>query len=554
MEGSPSLIFKYKCRRNMFVARPAVCRPAVQGANAIVALQHRSDEDKTTTKPHKVVSTFFRKFIRSRSLTKTEVIKTKSNNVKEEEEGTTTASKEVTLEFKRSFSSSLHLNVSPCSSITFDRRDATSRMELLTVTHCGENLKQSEQPPLISSKIQELQEDYEENSAPSTSSRISNELSSRSPLWKYLTYPQGDFILNERPGRFGDSKSSEDVFERPILGPASISGDDRSKLHPLEVNITSGSGPPISCQKVMVRQLPLRYSMSDESLKTPPLSRGIQCSGLTEVEESGDNLPPPRDTMPDSPYVRSYKCTCHLHAPSKKNDRQMWNQSISTSEEIAQTKPPAQDKSTQFEEYIPRQTDPNPLQSYPRRPLRVHASIWNDCEFWDTATISDDSQVNSDPIAWYFKELHLQRQESRSSSCSRHHKCRTAKHESHRQICTCNHQNYNRLQRTFSVSTQTPRHRSSPCSVGKAAHRKRDLERIGTNKRNARSVPGGLTNTTPRLRGRSTFQSSPQPKRVIKRQNQPSRSVKYQMHTFSSIQKRCNNPQSYPCPKRNTWR
>lgn len=366
------------------------------------------------------------------------------------------------------------------------------------------------------------------------------------------------------------------------------------KSQPFEVKRTNEYDTAVSHQRVIVRQLPLSYSMNDETSKLSPVSRGTQCSiqpGDGELEEE-NNAPPSRKTAPDSPYVSLHKCShatykpvCYCHTRSFRS----WQRDVSTwtsdgkiggrralkVSKVMQTNPPMHDKSTQCKECIFKQSQRVQTAFYPpnyiqRRSCAPQTSAQTAFDMWDTATISDNSQVSADPLSWYFAKLKLQRRCQSRDSRSKLKQCRNRPVQSTSLDCRGDHSSHDHHQRqrhrsrtclpyTSSISTQTPRKLASSCSLPTHAQQKHgsDSEDIKwwvgrpTLTRSATKCHHNhhCTIVSPHAKRRS-----PMVRRVVKSNDQASLRSNYQMHTFSSILKRRNHPWPSSQLKNNAWR
>ncbi|CDS43444.1 hypothetical protein EmuJ_001120600 [Echinococcus multilocularis] len=520
MEETPALIFKYKCRRNMFVARPATCRPALQTPTPIVSFHHRPARVRTTAKESHtpIVASFnpLKRAIRTKNVVKDKVEPELKETATEQE----ATNKEVTLEFQRSYNSSLHLNVSPSSSIKFDRRNASSRIKLLAVVQRGESVEHSEKStstdssPKCFKQLPDFPEGEEENSTSLKSPGNLNDTAMELPLWAKVSHFQGNFVDSERPGSVGDIETVVSEEPRPIQGTVSISGDKKLKSQPFEIKRTNEFGSSVAHQRVIVRQLPLSYALSDENSKLSLVSRGIQCSDQPDGEEPEEenNGPPLRNTAPDSPYVTLHKCVreiykqtrhCQAHSlctgkqnPKVRNvstwtpDGKIGQKRISRVSKIMQTEPPMHDMSTHFAGYVSRQSQKvqtafHPLNYVQSRSFAPQTSTQTIFDMWDTATISDNSQISADPLSWHFDKLKLQRHfqsgDSRSESKRRKiHLLQSASldcrgdHSSHyyQQHQERSHTYY---PNAFSVSTQTPRKSAPPHGIQTTVRWRRGL-------------------------------------------------------------------------------
>ncbi|KAL5965914.1 hypothetical protein TSMEX_006357 [Taenia solium] len=218
MEETPALVFKYKCRRNMFVARPAICRPVVQSPTPIVSFHHRPTRKRTDGKeshaPIVAALNPLRKVLRSKGVAKAKTEPKLKETAKEKAASAT--NKEVTLEFQRSYNSSLHLNVSPSSSIKFDRRDASSRLKLLAVVQGGESEEHTVEsastafPPGYFKQLPNFPEEEEEKSTSLKSPGKLDDTAMELPLWTKISHFQGDLLGNGRPGSVGDIETVSD--------------------------------------------------------------------------------------------------------------------------------------------------------------------------------------------------------------------------------------------------------------------------------------------------------------------------------------------------------
>ncbi|VDM16917.1 unnamed protein product [Hydatigera taeniaeformis] len=610
MEEPPALVFKYKCRRNMFVARPVTCRPVVQSPTPIISFHHRPTKGRSDGKvshaPIAAALTPIRKILRSKSVTKAKSEPELKETLREE--ASSPMNKEVTLEFQRSYNSSLHLNVSPTSSINFDRRDVSSRIKLLAVVQHmdSEELTEKCASTASSPKLPE------EEGTP-TSSKLPRKLGSTAiKLLSCAKDSEYDGGLGdaERPGSVGDIETVVSEELKTIQCIACVSGDENWKTQP-EVKRSDALNCTISHQKVIVRQLPLSYAQSDGTFVSSSMSRGIQCSirsdGMRREEE---NAPPLRSTAPDSPYVSLYKsphetyetvCFCHtrplrIQQTTNKSDPQVRHVSTSTSDamiggregvrvaRVMQTDPPRHDKSTQYTSHITRQSQTvqtafSPPNSTQRRLHAPHTSKQTIVDIWDTATMSDNSQGSADPLCWHLENVKQQRRSCNEELQGELKPCRLLALQNATLDCRGDHSRHyhhrrrylrrrTHLPNTTSTSTQTPHKLPSfphpPTSskqtrASDGTHLKCCMRRYSVTRSATISPP--LTPITPYRHhhgclevGRHMKYNSPVTRRVVKSNDPMSLRRSYQMHTFSSILKRQNHPRFSPHYRNNAWK
>ncbi|VDK35809.1 unnamed protein product [Taenia asiatica] len=249
MEETPALVFKYKCRRNMFVARPAICRPVVQSPTPIVSFHHRPTRKRTDGKeshvPIVAALNPLRKVLRSKGVAKTKT----EPKLKEtgREKAASATNKEVTLEFQKSYNSSLHLNVSPSSSIKFDRRDASSRLKLLAVVQSGESEEHTVEsastafPPGYIEQLPNFPKEEEEKSTSLKSPGKLDDTAMELPLWTKISHFQGDLLGNGRPGSVGDI---ETVTPRKLASSCSLPTPVQQKRGSDRTDFKWGVGRP----------------------------------------------------------------------------------------------------------------------------------------------------------------------------------------------------------------------------------------------------------------------------------------------------------------------
>ncbi|KAM7533658.1 hypothetical protein Aperf_G00000125515 [Anoplocephala perfoliata] len=484
------LVFLHKHRRSAFAGNMASCQPANQFEAPIFSHHHSPIESKLS----KI------NIISSQSSAKTEAKSGKLSKEKIERRdkfGTDFG-------ISKSFSSSLHLKVSPNSSIIFDRQNVSSKLDLV---------------PMIQ---------------PKGDKRISNALSSTNisrknslGLEKYgSTAPKNsESDVKCNPVKLKSSERTPPNQSLEIINPLrsfqtleiAENRDEKIPNQHTDLNRVILRSLSVEHRTVVVRQLPLSYSMGDLRSGVPFCSRATQYDELSDGENTDSkNRPPSRDTIPDPPFVTlrktyeevlcSHAQTCRIRGPEAGLSPQLQRMGIGSLQgNSAHTKKSGTIRHTGSDLQIGNK-------SLSENDFGSQKSLSNAKipepglpDLWDTETISVSS----------FSGRNSSHQHQRRRYCNQN--CKRSK--TYRGLFTRQEHN------VLGVESSIPNPSRSITNT-RMCVRRRSLEKG--------SKSDLLTSSKHEIRENMEV---PLPKKVIRRNVAMRRSKNYQKHTFSSIQK-----------------
>lgn len=491
------LIFRHRHRRSALFTNMAVYQPANQLETPIFIHNHTPIKNR---------------------LSKINIIASKSdaaNAVKNDKQSKASMEKvgrdeRFGLHFgiSKSYSSSLHLKVSPTSSIIFDRRNISTKLSLVPVVQPDESKKSSgtlSSTSLTRKYSPNLEKYQESRSATPTNSDSDikcNIVKPAPPERTQITHPNQDFGFINPLKSYRASEIAENA-------------DEKISNQLVELDRAVLKSRSVERRAIVVRQLPLSYSMGDLTNSLSFLSKNTQCYELSD----DDVRPPSRDTVPDPPFITLRKAYEEVSCPHASTCRsrelrtgispqlqRMGIWALQDNLAYINTRKESQMINKSLNENEFRSQNPVTSVSKPMSKLSL-PNLWD----METTSVNSFSSRNSMVSHWRRQSHQYRRRRYRNQDCKR----------SKTHGGSFKRKGQNEFARESSV----------PISSGKVSKIRTFELRRSIQRDSGRGSP---TFSRHRISGNEEISPT---KKLIKPNGAEKRGRKYQMHTISSIQK-----------------